>query len=349
MTPRRAGWLVAAAFWTVFGLVTGLQVWISMILHGHSVPRLVGFYVLVWEVWLGFTAVIVWLTRRFPVIPLSGRNVLIHFLAAVALAVVHMSYWMMLTLAMRPYDRMTPTWAQLPVKEILFFRLPLEVIFYIVVAGIAHAIEYYSRASRLEISLMNARLHALELQIQPHFLFNSLNAISTLVRAEQNSEAVAMIAGLSDLLRYMLEHAGQQLVSIDEESEMVRRYLEIQRMRFPDRLTFAIDIESDVQGACVPTFILQPLAENAIRHGIARSSAAGVVNVRAFRENGCVRIEVFNSGRLSEASADGIGLRNTRERLQQLFGDGQRFQVGNAGGGVLASMTIPFRETACER
>lgn len=350
MTPRRAATLAAALFWTIFGLLTGIQVWISMILHGHSVIRLVGFYVLVWEGWMGLTLVIAALTRRFPVIPFRVRNLLIHLFMGVVFAIAHMSYWMMLTLAMRPFDRMTVNWQRLPVSELLFARLPLELILYVVVAACSHAVEYYVKSAQLEMSLLQARLHALELQIEPHFLFNSLNAISSLVRAEQNNEAVVMIAGLSDLLRYMLNHAGEQVVSLDDESEMLKRYLEIQRMRFADRLTFEIDVDADVRRAAVPTFILQPLAENAIRHGIARSSGAGVVHVRATRDANDLRIEVFNSGKLAEPSPDGgIGLRNTRERLRHLYGDRQRFDLTAAAGGVLATITIPLQEAACGR
>jgi two-component system LytT family sensor kinase len=201
------------------------------------------------------------------------------------------------------------------------------------------------RAAQLEASLAGARLHALELQIQPHFLFNTLNAISSLIRTGKHDEAVVMIAGLSDLLRYSLEHSGEQSVSLDQESGMVERYLEIQRARFPDRLTWRIDIPPDVRRAAVPTLILQPLAENAIRHGIARSASAGVVRVRAFRENAHLRIEMFNSGAVRDGK-EGIGLRNTRERLHQLFGDAQHFELRSAEGGVVASLSIPWREVA---
>src|SRR5207253_7416388 len=118
-------------------------------------------------------------------------------------------------------------------------------------------------------------LHALELQIQPHFLFNTLNAVTSLVRTGKNSEAIVMIAGLSDILRYTLDHEGNQRVRLEAETEMLRRYLEIQRTRFADRMTFSIDVDSSVRSAAVPTLILQPLAENAVRHGIARSAAGG--------------------------------------------------------------------------
>src|SRR5262249_28045787 len=148
-----------------------------------------------------------------------------------------------------------------------------------------------------------------------------------------NDEAVTMIAGLSDLLRYTLDHANDQTVPLDEESTILRRYLEIQRARFPDRLTFDIDIANDVRKAAVPTLILQPLAENAIRHGIATSAGAGEVSVRAFRDNGDLRIEMFNSGSLRDAP-EGVGLRNTRERLQRIYGDGHRFDLRASSRGV---------------
>jgi two-component system sensor histidine kinase AlgZ len=218
-----------------------------------------------------------------------------------------------------------------------FQRLPIELILYLVVAGVAQALQ-------LQSSLMNARLHALELQLQPHFLFNTLNTISSLVRTEQNEEAVTMIAGLSDLLRYTLDHAGRQQVTLDEESTMLRRYLEIQKGRFPDRLTYSIDVAPEVRHAAVPTFILQPLAENAIRHGIAHSAGAGVVTVRAFRDGARVQIEMFNSGTLQPPANDGIGVANTRERLRQLYGNDQHFDLRERSGGVLASLSVPMKE-----
>jgi two-component system, LytTR family, sensor kinase len=339
--------MAAAAFWTLFGVVTGLQVWLSMIAHGHSIVRMVAYYVLVWDGWLAISVIVVSIVRRVPAIPLQPRKVLVHALAAILLAIVHMTYWAVLTVTIRPFDRMTVTWQASSLPEIFFGRLPLELILYTVVAGAAHAAEYYSRSAQLEVSLMQARLHALELQIQPHFLFNTLNAISALVRSDQKKEAVAMIAGLSELLRYMLDHAGQQLVSLEDESRMLQRYLEIQRMRFPDRLTFGIDIGADVRRAAVPAFILQPLAENAVRHGIGQSTEGGVVQVRAVREDQNVRIEIFNSGTLREPGS-GIGVQNTRERLRQLYGERQSFDLAAERGGVLASILLPWRELACE-
>jgi LytS/YehU family sensor histidine kinase len=182
--------------------------------------------------------------------------------------------------------------------------------------------------------------------LQPHFLFNTLNAISSLVRNRRNDEAVTMMAGLSELLRYTLDHAGDQQVALEDELAVLRRYLEIQHVRFPDRMSFEIDLAPEARRAAVPVLLLQPLAENAVRHGIAPTAGSGVVEVRAFRSEGKLRIEVFNSGSLSALSVVGIGLRNTRERLQHLYGDEGSFELAGTEGGVMASLSIPWSEVA---
>ena len=344
--PRRLGWRFAAAFWFLFGLITGVQVWISMIDHHHYVPLLLGYYLLLWEAWLIPTAAIVWLSRRFPIIPIQAKNLLIHVAAAVVIAVGHALFWAVLMLSVRPFDRLTATASDLNLLQWFWARAPLEVLLYSLVLGTAIAINYYERAMKLESSLADARLHALELQIQPHFLFNTMNAISSLVRNHRNDEAVEMIAGLSELLRYTLDHAGRQHVALEDELAILQRYLEIQHSRFPDRMSFSIDLAPEARRAAVPTLLLQPLAENAVRHGIATMASPGVVDVRAYRSGGCLTIEVFNSGVLGDTSRGGIGLRNTNERLRHLYGDDARFDLATANGGVRASLSIPWSEVA---
>ncbi len=351
--PLRRFWLFAVCFWAFFGLISGVQVWISMITHGHSVPLLLGYHVIVWEGWLLPMAAILWLARRFPVVPPRRFHILVHVLAASAIAVLHGFYWMALLVTMKPYDSMTAEASELPVAELLMARFPLEWVLYCLVLGSAVAYDYYERyreravrTAQLEASLAEARLHALELQIQPHFLFNTMNAISSLVRARRNDEAVTMLAGLSELLRYTLDHTEQQRVSLEEELSVLRRYLEIQHTRFSDRMTFAIDAPQDVTRAAVPALLLQPLAENAVRHGIDPSSGPGVVDVRAFRSGERLRIDIFNSGNVSPSPRAGIGLRNTRERLQHHYGDAWSFELTNIHGGVLASLSIPWSEVA---
>jgi two-component system, LytTR family, sensor kinase len=352
MTSRRTVWLFAASFWALFGLISGIQVWISMRSHGHSVPWLLGYYLAVWQAWLLPTALIVRLASRFPVVPPRAATIAVHTLAAFAIALVHELYWTALLLAWKPFDRMTPAPSKLKLVNNLLECLPLELVLYCLVLGVSVAFEYYGRyreraleAAQLTASLADAHLHALELQIQPHFLFNTMNAITSLVRTERNDEAVAMISGLSELLRYTLDHAGHQRVTLDEELVVLARYLEIQRVRFPDRMTFRIDAAPETRHAAVPTLILQPLAENAVRHGIAPSASPGVVEVRAFRRGGHLVVEIFNSGSMSSVSKRGIGLSNTVERLRHLYGEGGKFEVDNAGGGVMASLCIPWSES----
>jgi hypothetical protein len=353
MKPRRVALWFAASFWVLFGLISGIQVWISMITHGHSVPLLIGYNVIVWGAWFFFTGVIVWLEKRFPLVPPKRLAVFVHILAACSIAVIHTLFWLGAMLVMRPYDRMTAELAELRVAEAIFFRLPLEGMIYCLVLGAAMAFDFYERyrdrtlqAAQLEVSLADARLHALELQIQPHFLFNTLNAVSSLVRSRRNEEAVTMIAGLSDLLRYTLDHAGEQHVALQEELVVLGRYLEIQHSRFPDRMSFTIDAAPDTLRGAVPTLLLQPLAENAVRHGIAMSAAPGVVEIRAFRSGDALQIEVFNSGALDARAARGIGLRNTLARLQHLYGQQARFDLAGAKGGVMATVSIPWEEVA---
>src|SRR5262245_15583435 len=297
--------LLVVGFWVLFGLICGTQIWISMIDHGHSVPRVLFYAVTVWSLWIPITFTVAWLVRRLPVVPPRAANIVTHVALALVIGVLHTASWVGLQLLIVPYDRMNPTEFRGPFLRITLGQMPTEVILYALVVLTVYAADMYARyrerelrAAQLEASLAEARLHALELQIQPHFLFNTLNAISTLVRVGHNQEAVTMIGGLSDLLRYALERAGDQRVALDDEVEMLRRYLEIQRLRFDDRLTFDIDIAPDSRRGAVPVLLLQPLAENAIRHGIAMRDTPGRVDVKVSRLDGTLLIELSNSGRL---------------------------------------------------
>ena len=322
-----------------------------MLNHGHSVPWLISYYLIVWLAWLAPTALIVLLAQRFPLVPLRTSAILVHLGAASLVALLHSLFEIGLMLWMRPYDQRTVGLAQLNIAEILLARLPLEWILYCLVLGGVMALEFYQRyheralrAAQLERSLVDARLHALELQLQPHFLFNTFNAIAGLVRSSRKEQAVTMIAGLADLLRYSLDHAGRQQVSLSEEIEMLRRYLEIENARFPDRMSFQIDVADGARHAAVPILMLQPLAENAVRHGIARSAAGGSIELSARRVGDRLQIQMRNSGSLDSAAVEGIGLRNTRDRLANLYGDAGHFSLTTVPGGVLALLDLPWKE-----
>ena len=340
---RRPLALVVVGFWLFFTLFGAVQTHLSMITHGHSFLRIFFYQLAVWGVWVLLTPLVAWLGTHVPVVPFNGRAVLLHSLFMLLIGVGHVAAWMQLTIAIRPYDHMTISEFSPYFARVLMFRVPIEILIYLAVLAVAQAIEFYAVLRDRELSLSEARLHALELQIQPHFLFNTLHAIGGLVRNKRNDEAVEMIAGLSDLLRYSLDHAGSARVPLEKETQMLERYLGIQQVRFADRLTVSIDVPEDVQRARVPMLILQPLAENAIRHGIAMSAGAGRVDVRAYRDGAKLHIEMRNTGTLREAPK-GLGLRNTEDRLRQLYGEGQSFALRGTNDGVVAELMIPWSE-----
>jgi sensor histidine kinase YesM len=215
--------------------------------------------------------------------------------------------------------------------------------------------ERETEAADLRARLAQAQLETLRMQLSPHFLFNTLNAISSLMLRDV-SGANRMLSRLGDLLRFTLETKDQQEVPLKQELEFLQRYLEIERIRFGQRLTVAFDLEPSTLDAPVPNLILQPLVENAIRHAIGPSTRPGQITLRSARENGHLLLEVADNGcGLGTAPApetpcgarDRIGLRNTRERLQKLYGTEQSFDLREKpSGGVIASITIPFRSRA---
>jgi LytS/YehU family sensor histidine kinase len=219
--------------------------------------------------------------------------------------------------------------------------------------GIAHALAYYDKyrerelhAAQLEAGLARAQLQLLQTQLHPHFLFNTLNAISALVHTDAEA-ADRMLATLGDLLRRTLEDFGVQEAPLARELEVVRAYLEIEQARLGPRLRICLDVEPDTPDAYVPTFLLQPLLENAIRHGIAPRPEPGRVEVHVRRDGECLQLEVRDDGpgfSAQPAGADGVGLANTRARLFHLYGAAQRLETSNdPRGGCAVTITLPFR------
>ncbi len=204
------------------------------------------------------------------------------------------------------------------------------------------------RTASLEAQLAQAELRALKMQLQPHFLFNALNSISSLVLQDQRA-AVDMITYLGDFLRLTIDNDGAQEVDLARELEFLRCYLEIEQVRFRDRLRVNFAIEPETRQARVPNLILQPIIENAIKHGIAPRAAAGQIEISARRLNGHLQIRVSDNGPgLDLTSNSGLGLSNTRERLRQLYRDDFRLLLASGeGGGTVVTLELPF-ETAGE-
>jgi Histidine kinase len=240
-----------------------------------------------------------------------------------------------------------------------YLRVRVVVPIYIALVASARALAHYQRsaarerrAMQAEAKLAEARLTTLQMQLQPHFLFNTLHTISSLVYTRPEA-ADEMICSLSGLLRGVLETSDQREVSIEKEMQLVETYLGIQQKRFDERLEWRCEIAPGAEAAAVPVFILQPLVENAIVHGINVAEKGGRVAVTASVEGGRLRIEVVNSGPGAKWDSGrvfaggegrkGIGLENSRARLAAIYGDDFELSVGPCAEGVCASITIPLR------
>ena len=238
--------------------------------------------------------------------------------------------------------------------KISFFRAIYNAPYLLAWSLLYFGIKYYQalieereRSLRAQAEAHQARLRALRYQLNPHFLFNTMNAISTLIVEERNREATRMIAQLSDFLRMTLEGSGEAQVPLAEEIEFTRRYLEIEQIRLGDRLRVHFEVDDDALPLPVPAMILQPLVENAIKHAISPSEEGGWIRIEARRTGPWLLLRIMDSGagfdRSHAASSDGIGLANTRERLQQLYGDRQRFELSKSrDGGLSVSIQLPL-------
>jgi LytS/YehU family sensor histidine kinase len=242
-----------------------------------------------------------------------------------------------------------------------FTTLPFGVAVYFAVLGVAHAAAFLlearereTQAARLSAQLAEARLGALRMQLQPHFLFNSLNAIAVTVRDRDTATATRLIEQLGDVLRRVMRADRPPEVTLAEELEFVRQYLAIEEVRFSDRLRPTFDIEPGLERAAVPEFVLQPLVENALRHGLARRVTATLLRIEARREGDELVLHVTDDGPgPDEAPAEettGVGLMNLRERLASLYGARARLElVGTPGGGAIATVRLPCRELETAR
>jgi len=303
-----------------------------------------------WYGWAVLAPGIIWLARRFPFERSRWPGIFaLHMAASIGVAFVK---WQLDNL-LRNYL------LGLPRPTTLFSTFHQSLVTYWLLAGATQAYLYYRRyrqgelrGAQLSTQLAQAQLQALRMQLHPHFLFNTLNAISTLVHRDPEA-ADRMIARLSELLRLTLENVGVQEVPLAQELEFLERYLEIERARFADRLVVRMDIAPEALSARTPYLILQPLVENAIRHGIAARSSAGCVVVSAHRDDGMLVLQVGDDGPglpAAVAAGDvaavgkGVGISSTRERLEKLYGARQRFELRNGeSGGLLVTLAFPFQ------
>ena len=278
--------------------------------------------------------------------PPARRAVLIHVLAAIAFAVAHQ-----VMMALLIQWRFSDVRFGLYFTKMVVAYLAIDVVVYWGVVGGYYAIDYARElrrreltATQLQVSLTEARLQALRAQVNPHFLFNTLNAISVLAMKGDVQRVTQTLALLGDLLRLTIDSELPQRLPLSRELELTDLYLEIQRVRFPDRLMVDRDIAADALDALVPSLLLQPIVENAVVHGIAQHVEAGRITLRARRDGGDLRLQVCDTGPgfPSGALRHGIGLTNTRERLSQLYGGEQRVTWWNGESGACVQITIPY-------
>jgi sensor histidine kinase YesM len=357
---RRKHWLQLAAavgIAILLGVTFSVQNYIMMNSRGYTISWHDSWseQVPFWVVWAMLSPIFFYMTSRFPLDRERWwRTILMHIPAGIVFTLVHFGiYFAVLVLLQERDAKSVKTLAQF--SELLpRLNFGLRFWSYLLLISIGYAIDFYQRyqenamrASQLETRLAQAELDALKMQLHPHFLFNTLNSISALLHKDVEA-ADRMIARLGDFLRMTLRNSGRQEISFAEELDFLKCYLEIERIRFHDRLTVEINIEPGAESRQVPNLLLQPIVENAIRHGIGDREAPGKISIHAACSNGALRIRVQDNGAGLKPDGvryrEGVGLQNTRSRLQQLYGARQRLEMYNSpGGGVTVEIEMPQR------
>ena len=367
----RVSSLVAAGACAAIGLLECAKDYVMREIQGTDRPLLsvLRDEALWWVLWMLLMPAVISLARRFP---FHGgrwrRSSAIHLTLALILSIGHIAafgaafHW-----AVGP-----TTWGPTSGRTIGVFMgryLATDLVIYAAALGVYFACEYFERlrrlaleaaqaegrAARLQLNLVEARIHALRMELNPHFLFNALNAASGLVRKHENDAAVDMLARLGDLLRTTLDREMPAEVALSEEIQYLGRFVDIELVRFGDRLRVTWDIDPEVRNALVPPLILQPLVENALRHGIGRRPGPAQLRVSARRTGLHLELAVRDSGEGlvpdGRAPRDGIGLSNTRARLSELYGpDAASLEIADVpGGGVRARLLLPFHTTVLVR
>jgi len=347
-----------AGIWGGIGLFDATQTVFVMRAEGmhHDWAGLFATLLFSWLPWMLATPLVLRLSRRYPPEHWNRFSTWgLHLAACATIGLVYSGWIAGWEELLNPYaltpgpDPFLDLWRQKFSNGLLS-----HVILYSLILLVDHFLESQRKlasqqmeTARLNEQLSKAQLNALRRQIEPHFLFNTLNAIAGLVREKRNDAAVSMIAGLSDFLRRVVEDSDRQQVPLGEELEFTQKYLDIQKARFAERLKFSVEVPEELLPAQVPSLILQPMVENAVKHGIAKRVHGGAIRISARRNNGTLTLRVYNDGPGLpagwEKNASGIGIANVRTRLQSLYGDGFELSLRDQQpGGVEASVSVPF-------
>lgn len=355
---RSNRWLWIAGIWCAGALFDASQTVLFMHSLGKQHTGLIfGTELLSWVPWMLATPYVIYLARRYPLFPdVTLRTAAVHIAAFAMISLAADAWFSILQMFFNPWDypqqpSFMDAWRSSALFQILTF-----LIMYGLILTFTYALDARERmarqmteTARLSEELSKSQLAALRQQIEPHFMFNTLHSITGLVRDSKNDAAVSMIVGLSEFLRRALEDSHRSQVTLAEEVEYLQRYLEIQKVRFGERLKVSMDIPEDLLRTQVPNLLLQPLVENAIKHGIAKRSAGGSVRIAGTRHDGSLCLRIYNDGADSptdwQAARTGVGISNLRTRLRILHGEESELQLQHAGaGGVEAVVTLPLKE-----
>jgi two-component system LytT family sensor kinase len=352
-------WVFGAA--TLLGLFSTLQAYRLTVLTSKDpmnieIGSLLVLNFAYWFIPAGFSPIIFGLIRRFPIDTERFKAVGVHVGAALVFTAIHATA-MIVT---RGFLWGTPPvgWS-LALQRTYLTNLDWLLMTYTTVVGFTYALGYYRevqartvREAHLQTRLVEARLKTLQAELHPHFLFNTLHAISALVHTNPDG-ADRMISRLSDLLRITFDRSESPMVPLQEELEFLQKYLEIEQTRFQDRLTVRYHIDPDTLDAEVPRLLLQPLVENAIKHGVSPRTGPGLVQISSRVEGGSLWLEVKDNGVGLSGSArsqfnSGVGLANTRDRLECLYGEAHRIEFSEGDGGLAVRLVVPLRHAAAE-
>jgi two-component system, LytTR family, sensor kinase len=336
--PKRL-WLVGCLIWTVLALMSAAQTVARRAFTGRPIDLLeiLPTTLADWYTCGLFTPFFYLMVRRFPI---RGdrwlARVPVHLAASLLFTLLKVTIYTPIYNVLNPAQPAT-------LSMILFGGFYADMLAYWASVGVIHAIEYYRESRERELEATRLALENLRAQLQPHFLFNTLQSISTLIHRDQPA-ADRMLTDLSELLRLSLRTTASQEVPLREELGFLDRYLDIMRARFGDRLVITVDAAPDVREALVPSLVLQPIVENAITHGMADRPDIGHVTVRARRNAGSLLLEVSDDGPglVSGTPTNGIGLANTRERVARLYGEPAHVET-LVNGGFTVRIKIPFR------
>ena len=343
--------LINIGFWTILSILTSTYIYFE----GRTTLHLTWFqaflrYGMIWELWIIFTPFVLYFSNRFFFKTGTWKKTLgIHFLLSMFIC---FTYVIIILFFMHPDQPFIQVLKENFYRS--FYLLPQAFVVYWGILGIGHSLKYYNiyrdrelKSIELEKNLLNSQLQNLKSQLQPHFLFNTMHTIANLVRKKSYDTAIDTIAGFSDLLRMSLDDSDMQFVTLKDELQFIKLYLDIEKIRFKDRLTVQFETSSEILNSKVPFLTLQPIVENSIKHGITRYKKAEEIIISARRDEQNIIIEISDNGPglpedFSLEQSDGLGLKNLKKRLSILYDNNFTFDIRkNTPSGVNVILTLP--------